>query len=351
MRSWQSAARRSILSRQIGAVTFALLAVIALFRGAGPVLWQQLRQGRPAVIIAGAVLALDAVAIVVWEALFDHPALTGSLFDAQAWGNFVETSFLYLRTGVGYFGWNDTVLPGPFMGLWILLLIVTIGAGMIMAKRADLWTMVVVLFAVAAAGYAIAAIIFWPIGGGLQGRHLIPMFIVVPMLAGVVLRERWGAGDGRTLRRFGWFIGVSIAIVHMAAFYINGQRYAVGWNGAVWWLDEAKWAPRFGWWPWLIAFAVGCLLLAFNIIRDARVQPNPLLGETVATGPNDPAVGAQQSDLDNVHDSDGAVDRDGSDELTPGSVRRPCAVSVVTGRGRRPPAHRRPLPRRARPAE
>ena len=109
---------------------------------------------------------VDAVAIVVWERLFDNPALTGTLFDAQAWGNFVDTSFLYMRTGIGYFGWNDTVLPGPFMGLWILLLLVTVGAGALVARRSDMWTMVVILLAVGVTAYAIAAIIFWPIGGG-----------------------------------------------------------------------------------------------------------------------------------------------------------------------------------------
>ena len=219
-----------ILSRQIGALTFALLAVIALFSGAGPVLWRQLRQGRPALIVAAAILAIDTVAIIVWEQLYDHPALTGTVFDQQAWGSFIDGSFVYLRTGIGYFGWNDTVLPGPFMGLWILLLMVTVVAGMLVARRSDLWRMIVVLLAVGVSAYAIAAIVFFPIGGGLQGRHMIPMFIVVPMLAGVVLRERWGAGDGRTMRRFGWFIGVSVALVQMVAFYINGQRYAVGWN-------------------------------------------------------------------------------------------------------------------------
>jgi hypothetical protein len=262
------------------------------------------------VIIAGAILAVDAVAIVVWERLFDNPALTGTLFDAQAWGNFVDTSFLYMRTGIGYFGWNDTVLPGPFMGLWILLLLVTVGAGALVARRSDMWTMVVILLGVGVTAYAIAAIIFWPIGGGLQGRHLIPMFITVPMLAGVVLRERWGAGDGRTLRRFGWFIGVSAAVVHMVAFYTNGQRYAVGASGPVWWLEDAKWAPRWGWWPWLIAFAVGCLLLAFNIVNDARVRPDPTLGRPSTThpDPDDPATAAYPTDNESYVAYDGTRD-------------------------------------------
>lgn len=304
-----------ILSRQIGALTFALLAIIALFSGAGPVLWRQLRRGRPAVIVAAAILAIVTVALIVWEQLFDHPALTGSVFDAQAWGSFVDGSFVYLRTGVGYFGWNDTVLPGPFMGLWILLLMVTVGAGMLVAGRSDLWRMILVLVVVIASAYAIAAIVFFPIGGGLQGRHMIPMFIVVPMLAGVVLRERWGSGDGRTMRRFGWFIGVSIALVHMVAFYINGQRYAVGWNGPVWWLDDSKWEPRFGWWPWLITFAMGCLLLAFNIIRDARVQPNPSLGRTLATGPDQPANSGDPTDPDDSGGAAGMDGVDGSDQL------------------------------------
>ena len=101
----------------------------------------------------------------------------------------------------------------------------------------------------------------------------------------------------------------------------------------MWWLDEAKWEPRFGWWPWLITFAVGCLLLAFNIIRDARVQPNPLLGETVTTGPDDPAIGAQLSGSDDADDSDSdksvsTREKDGSDERAPGSIRRP-ATSVL----------------------
>ena len=85
----------------------------------------------------------------------------------------------------------------------------------------------------------------------------------------------------------------------MVAFYINGQRYAVGASGPVWWLDDAKWAPRWGWWPWLIAFAVGCLLLAFNIVNDARVRPDPTLGRPPTTPPDpddDPATPAYPTD-------------------------------------------------------
>jgi hypothetical protein len=44
--------------------------------------------------------------------------------------------------------------------------------------------------------------------------------------------------------------------------YWNGRRYAVGTNGAVFYLSGAAWSPPFGWTLWLIMAAAGSVVLA-----------------------------------------------------------------------------------------
>ena len=268
-----------VLSRQLGVVTLALAAVIALTRGGAPVVWRQLRAGRPAMIVTLVVVGLAGLTILWWERSFDHPAGTASVlssFSADAWGTFLDLGYGVIRMGIGVFGWVDTPLPGLILTLWIVATVTLIGSAVLLGRRADAWTLMLSLLYVCVVGYVVQATVFTPIQAGIQGRHLLPVFALVPILAGVVLQERLADFDsGQARRRLFGFVAVVVAFVQVFAILVNARRYAVGIEGPIWFLPTAKWAPVFGWLPWLLIAVAAAVGLAWMIIWSGRVEPVP----------------------------------------------------------------------------
>ncbi len=259
------------LSRQLGVVTLGLLGLIALVRGGGRVLWEQVRQRRWPVIAMLVVLGLSVVAVAVWELHYDHPVLTGPVLSAGAFGSFVDESISYLRQGVGVFGWLDTPLPGPAIGLWVFVAITIIGGALLVGRRADRLTIVASLIVILVVAYITYATVFYPIEVGLQGRHLLPIFMIVPMLAGVALAEHLQlTGHAAAARRLAAVVGVTMAVLQLLSLLVNGRRYAVGLDGPIWFVPFAEWSPRFGWWPWFIVATAAVIWLAMMIIRGGR---------------------------------------------------------------------------------
>jgi hypothetical protein len=57
-------------------------------------------------------------------------------------------------------------------------------------------------------------------------------------------------------------VALTTGAIQFVGVYWNGRRYAVGTNGAVFYLSGAAWSPPFGWALWLIMAAAGSVLLA-----------------------------------------------------------------------------------------
>lgn len=273
-----------VLSRQTGAVVLALLGLVALARGAWPVLWGQLRRGRPRVVVPLVAVVLSGLAVVAWELRFDHPAHTGSAFAPGALRGLANLLPDLVRSSVGSFGYLDTQLPLPALAAWIAVVGLVVGLGLAVGSRADVLTVLAVVAVVAVFSYVTYATVFFPIQAGLQGRHLLAMVAVVPLLAGVAASE-WldEHGGAHAVARLGLLVGVVVALVHVWSLAINARRYAVGTSGPWFFLDDAQWAPAYGWVTWLGLGLVGAVLLAAVLVRA------PALGLRSSDRPSAPA--------------------------------------------------------------
>ncbi len=139
-------------------------------------------------------------------------------------------------------------------------------------------------------GYVVQGTVFSPIGGGIQGRHLLPAFSLLPILAGVVLHEKVSVAGGR--RRLFGFVAVVVGAVQVFSVMVNGRRYAVGVDGPAVFLAEAHWAPRGGWLLWLLIALAAGVWLAVVIYRSGRPEP------IIATGIDGEPVGSPDSATD-----------------------------------------------------
>ena len=289
-----------VLSRQLGVVTLALAAVIALSRGGAPVVWRQLRSGRPAMIVTIAVVGLAGFTMLWWERSFDNPVETATVLSSlssDVWGGFLDLSFSVLRQGIGVFGWVDTALPGLVVALWIVAAVTLVGSAVVLGGRADAWTLMLSQLYLCVVGYVVQATVFTPIQAGIQGRHLLPAFVLVPILAGVVLQERLsGPESAQARRRLFGFMAVVVGFVQLFSVLMNARRYAVGIEGPVWFLPTAAWAPRFGWLPWLLVAVAAAVGLVWMIIWSGRGEPVPQ--DRIAAGPVPAEVAATADSAD-----------------------------------------------------
>ena len=88
------------------------------------------------------------------------------------------------------------------------------------------------------------------------------MFVFVPLFAGVVIAEKIARAIPDATPRLYGTVALTTGAIQFVGVYWNGRRYAVGTNGAIFYLWDAAWSPRFGWTLWLIMAAAGSVLLA-----------------------------------------------------------------------------------------
>ena len=103
-------------------------------------------------------------------------------------------------------------------------------------------------------------------GTNVQGRWLLPIATIVPLLCVVVIaRRQRQASSGR--------VPAVAAIVLWALFqflaiYVNGRRYAVGPHAPLLFFLHAFWEPPLGWIPWIalaLAGATACVIAAARL--------------------------------------------------------------------------------------
>lgn len=258
-----------ILSRQLGIVTLVLLSGFVLARGGARPIWSELRRGRRPMLLSGAAIAISCVALLAWERAFDHPVETGSVVSRGAVSAFVDQLYRYVATGVGVFGWLDTPLPGVAIGAWVVLAVLICGLTIVGGHRADRWSLGMLLGAVTTVAYVTHATVFYSVGAGLQGRHILPAFAVVPILAGVVVVELLSTlKRPDVVRRLFVAAAVGMGGMQLLAVLVNARRYAVGTTGPVLFLADAEWSPHLGWLAWILTASVASVWLVVLTIRS-----------------------------------------------------------------------------------
>jgi hypothetical protein len=128
------------------------------------------------------------------------------------------------------------------------------------------------VFALAAVPLALYVLTQRHTGFGVQGRHVLPVLVVAPLLAGELLRRR--RDDLRTK----WIPGLiavsltGVALAHFTALYWNARRSGVGLDGPFMFLGEAEWSPPVGWGLWLAVAAAGAACVAAAGVLAAKAE-------------------------------------------------------------------------------
>jgi len=256
-----------ILSRPLGVLTMGALVMLLLADGGWQPVWEQFRRPRRLFLATVVALGASTLAVSLWEWKFDHPVNVGPWASGGSAALFGRFFPFLTSSGVGIFGWFDTQMPTWALLLWQVLLMLLMGIAFLEGRRRDRWVLVVATTVTIMVAYILFAAVFYPIRTGVQGRHMLPLFVIVPVFAGVVITERLGR---KGLVRVFSVVAVLVPVLQFLGLYINARRYAVG---AAYqplnFLGHARWEPALGWYAWLGIGCVGSVMMIVILIAFA----------------------------------------------------------------------------------
>jgi predicted membrane protein DUF2142 len=251
-------------------IVLTVLVVVAVY---GPgAMWRKLRAGARPAIAAVAAIAVAIGANLIWERAYG-PDVPVDLTQARlAFRTGLDQLPRWLEEMVGRFGYLEFSLPLPVYIFWGFATLAGVACALRWAPIRGKVVLAVCVLALAALPLTQYILVQRHTGFGLQGRHVLPILVIVPLLAGELLRsnhERFAAARVRHLIALPF---VGIALVQFTALYWNGRRSAVGVDGPLFFLGSAEWSPPLGWGVWLAVAAGGSACLAAAGLLAARAE-------------------------------------------------------------------------------
>lgn len=245
------------LSRGTGALWIGLLSLVLVgLRGAGGTV-RLIRSGKVTSVAASIAVLLAVIANRAWEAQFG-PKISFDL--APVWLSLATSAGqvpAQLRQAIGVFGWLDSAMPDLAYTAWSILALVLVFFALLLGTRRQRWVLGGSIVSALAVPVLLVAGVMRHTGFGLQGRHILPLIVVVPLLAGGVAdrnRERLGQAFPKALPIW---VAVTAGVVLFVAWWANARRHAVGSQGPILFLDKSQWTPPLGWAPSLALLLLG----------------------------------------------------------------------------------------------
>lgn len=250
-----------VVSRDLGILWLVLSLSVALGLGRLRGLRALMANGGRVAWVAIGAIAVAVVEAAIWQAAVQvHPSVDLSRVAANLPAALGITKDI-LRQQVGVFGWLDTVMPSEAYWIWGAMFFVLLA----LAFLAGSWRQRAVLAASTLGAVMLPVgvdLVQREVGFGAQGRHVLPMTVVVPLLAGEILtRNAHRLGWLRRLFPAVWFTAAAGA-VYLVAWYINGKRHMVGLDGPDWFWEGITSSPPLGWVTWAVVALAGAVLTA-----------------------------------------------------------------------------------------
>jgi hypothetical protein len=257
------------LSRTTGPVALVLIALSVLaLGGAGPA-WSFLR-GRARIAVLAVVAIVTAIVLNrVWEAEHGPGAVKGFADLRAVQDDAVRVGWRASSELIGKFGYLEYRLPAIAYVAWFAAGLVLVAVALRAASRRERLVVAAALFAA-----LVLPVLLWiyairQTGFGLQGRYVLPVLVVVPLIAGELIRAHADSIDERLRRALLTWIPPLVGAVHLVAFYWAARRAAVGTDGPLLFFTDAGWSPPLGWAPVLVLATIGAAMLAAGPTRGS----------------------------------------------------------------------------------
>jgi hypothetical protein len=181
-----------------------------------------------------------------------------------------------LREEVGVFGSLDTTMPWAATWVWTVILLVLVGLALGLATCHHRVVLTGVVAIALVAPVAISALMVSGTGFDVQGRHVLALTVMVPLLASEIVFQQRSRVPRHAMRLGLTAAAISLSVVQCVAWFWSARRHAVGIDGPLWFIGAAEWSPPGGWWPWLVMVVIGAASVALvaKPRRSNRVMPD-----------------------------------------------------------------------------
>lgn len=273
---------------------------------AGALLWAaRTRAGgrdlRRPLVVLGAVALVAVVANRLWEGAYGWSLTQRGATDYGAIGGKLAHGVQQLRRvldeQMGVFGSLDAPMPHGAYPLAQALLAALLAVAVLVAARRETMVLAATAGAYAVVVVVLSASLVAATETDVQGRHVLPFAIVLPMLAGELLLRNRAKLESVSPRPLAAGLVVATAGLHLVAWLTSAYRQSVGTRGPLFFFSDPAWSPPLGWWPWTMVAAAGAGLVAAMAVssrpagagtraprdvgRTDRLQPRlPPLGVT-----------------------------------------------------------------------
>lgn len=156
----------------------------------------------------------------------------------------------YLSQMFGYFGWTELYAPKAQFFLWIGAIGACLGYAVMTLSLRRLCVLVLSVVGVVFAPLVLQGLRASEVGRGYQGRYMLSIAILVPLIA---LSTSRSDGIPKHSRRLGLALGTVTVLSHLLVLNHVVRRFSVGVAGPLWWPSSAQWVPEIGTWTMLIA--------------------------------------------------------------------------------------------------
>lgn len=264
----------TILERQLGPIwvlaagglSFALLACRGQLRRFGSLC------RRPLLGTLGA--ALIALGLYIgWAAAAgtSHPVAFSPVPHSLLVG--IRTLPSVLKSAVGSFGWGFVQMPPvPYIAWLVAVVVLTVLAARV-ASSGERGVLVCSLIAWAIFTAVFMAGVYRHSGFQMQGRYVLPLMVLAPLLAGELLTQRASRVAERTRQATTRCLIAVVGLGQLAAWWAfaahargTGEAYwrpvanASLLSAKAWWLPSVHgWSPPGGWLPWMITALAGAV--------------------------------------------------------------------------------------------
>jgi hypothetical protein len=254
-------------SRQLGPEEIVILLVGTTVL-LGKTRTRRLFRGRAA-LTAWLVVVVGCVASVLWDLAYGvhPPEAIGSV--AAVLPSAVKQLGTLTSQAIGNFGWLDSPLPTPALVAWLAMLAVLLVIAVRLSGRQVSRRLGLIAVGIAGCTVALEAL-QRQTGFSFQGRYALPIFILLPMAAGELIRSGSGRLSSRSAKRL--IIGtMSVAgLVQAVGWVTNGRRVAVGTHGSWLYAFQSQWHPPLGWLPWTVLVIAALVMYVVVGFRGGR---------------------------------------------------------------------------------
>ncbi|MHB8658102.1 MAG: DUF2142 domain-containing protein [Solirubrobacteraceae bacterium] len=210
--------------------------------------------GATALILAGVVYLLYGSTVGLLHSKLQLDPLRPSLHGG------LEQLGPVLQDAVGFFGSRTVALPAPIYWFWWAMIAVLCAGAALAANRRGRIALASAVVTALAFPVLFWALVYRQTGWGLQGRYVLPMLVLAPMVAGEVIGGAARRLAGPVERSMIAGMIAVVAALQLLAWWVNA-RTAAGRPGQIWFQAHPVWSPPLGWWAWSLLSALGAALL------------------------------------------------------------------------------------------